>query len=101
MNLEKIETTTQITNDEQFNFDEHEKQEFVESIERKQRMIWFGEKHLSFKKRLYQFIATFVIVVLRNFTGKLSWQFGLVFYLAIVCPIGTFVSIKWLINLFS
>lgn len=79
-------------------FSEAEEQDINEA--KQQKMIWFGDPKLSFKRRLYQFIATVVTNLLMLFTTRLKWQFGLVIYLCIVCPVGTYVSLKWIYNLF-
>lgn len=84
----------------EMSFDDHETQELQDAIERKQNLKWFGDKKQPFKKRLYSFFATLIIVLIKNFSGKLSWQFGLVLFLAITCPVGTYTSIKFIINLF-
>lgn len=68
------------------------------------KIIWLGDKNLPFKKRLYQFIATLITVLLRNFTTKRNWQVGLFLYFLITVPVGTIVSVKsilrFILNLF-
>lgn len=90
--MEKVEVKQQV------HFDDIESDHINEL--RKNKTIWLGENHLSFKKRLYQFIATLVTTLIVNFSTKKKWQLGLVLYLLIVCPIGTKVFISWFINLF-
>lgn len=82
----------------QSDFDSYEDKKIEES--EKNKMIWFGEKHLPLKQRIYQFVATVFMVLAKNFMSKIKWQFGLVGYLIIVCPVGTYTSIKWIINKF-
>lgn len=82
----------------QMSMDDFERDEIKNAIETKK--LWFGEPHLSFRQRLYQFIATVFVTLVANLSMKLKWQIVFCIYLGIVCPIGTYVFIKWIINLF-
>lgn len=82
----------------QQDFEIHEAEE-IKRVE-EQEVQWFGDPNLSLKQRIYQFIATIVVVLVKNFMGKIKWQIGLVVYLIIVCPVGTWTAIKWIFNLF-
>lgn len=73
-------------------------QEAVQKSEEK--IIWFGEKHLSIKQRVYQFIATVVSVTLKNLVTKRSWQLTFFIWITITLPIGTYHLSKWIFNLF-
>lgn len=79
-----------------FDFFENKKIQEVEE----QKMQWFGDSSLPLKQRIYNFIATIIMVGARNFMGKINWQIGLVIYLGVVCPVGTYTAIKWIVNLF-
>lgn len=57
-------------------------------------------EHLSYKQKFGKFLAVSISKVLTNFMTKRSWQLGLIIYLLIVCSVGTFTSIKFIINLF-
>lgn len=55
----------------------------------------------TFKQRVRSMFTSFVGQMIINFSTKLPWQFGLVTYLAIVCPFGTWDAIKFIIKLFQ
>lgn len=76
----------------------HEAEE-IKRVE-EETVQWFGESNLPLKQRIYQFIATIVVVLAKNFMGKIKWQIGLVLGLAIIVPVGTWTTIKWILNLF-
>lgn len=82
----------------QQDFEIHEAEEIKKSEE--QKVQWFGEPNLPLKQRIYQFIATIIVVMAKNFMGKLNWQIGLVLGLIITVPVGTWTTIKWIFNLF-
>lgn len=79
-------------------FDVFEQEKIKEAEQEK--IIWFGEKHLPFKQRLYQFIATVVVVFLKTITMTPKGQFWFVVVLFITVPVGLYTSVKWIFNLF-
>lgn len=85
-------------NNEQVDFNENEDAEIKQIA--KERMLWLGDPRLSWKRRIFQMIATLISFLLVKFGTNLKWQFFLVIYLIVVCPVGTWTSIKWIINLF-
>lgn len=85
-------------NENQINVEEHEQQSLEEINEQKLNSISFNIGKKTFKQKLIQFIANIIHKLIFNFTTKKKWQFGLVIYLIIVCPIGSFVSIKFIFN---
>lgn len=80
----------------QTDFNDFETQE-IESLKNR-KTIDVGK--ISFRRRIYSAIASFVVQMMLNFGTKLRWQTSLVTYLVIVCPIGTYHAIKFIINLF-
>lgn len=94
--MSEIEKTEEPNVQHDFEFFEDKK--IKESEE--QKIQWFGESNLSIRQRIYQFVATVIMVAAKNFMGKINWQIGLVVYLGVVCPVGTWTAIKWIVNLF-
>jgi hypothetical protein len=82
----------------QMDFSEFETEKINEATNKK--INWFGDKNLSYRKRFFQFLGALISTLIVNFTTKVSWQKGLVLYLLVVVPVGTYVSIKFIINLF-
>lgn len=83
-------------NEQQHDIDDFEKQTIDELKNRKTIDL----TNATFKQRVYSRIASFVGRMLLNFGTKLNYQFALIAYLGIVCPIGTYTFIKWIVNLF-
>lgn len=83
-------------NNEQVDFNENEDAEIKQAA--KERMLWLGDPRLSWKKRIFQIIATIISWMLVKFGTNLKWQFFLIIYLAIVCPVGTWTTIKTIVN---
>lgn len=83
---------------ENVDFNESEEREIKQ--QQREKMLWLGDPKLSWKRRIFQMIATLISFLLVKFGTNLRWQFSLVGYLLIVCPIGTYQFIKWIINLF-
>lgn len=84
-------------NNEQVDFNETEQKDIEQS--QREKMLWLGDPNLSWKRRFFQMIATVVSFLLFKFGTSLKWQFWLCVYLGITCPVGTWTSIKWFINL--
>lgn len=77
---------------EQVSFSEFETEEIKEI--KNNKTIFLENGKFNFRK----FIANIIFVLLKNFGTKIKWQFGLVIYLIIVVPVGTYIVIKNLIN---
>lgn len=79
---------------EQVNFSE-----FEENV-KNNKNITLENNDVPIKIRIKKWLATMITTGIVNFGTKLKWQFGLCLYLVIVCPVGTYTSIKWIFHLF-
>lgn len=79
---------------EQVDFSSFEKEE-IKNIQNS-RLFHLEDGSFSFKK----FLSVSITTCITNFMTKRKWQLGLLLYLLITCPVGTYTSIKFIFHLF-
>lgn len=93
MEKEIVEVIPEIQPDH-VEFDTFEK-DAVKEI-KKNKIFYLDNGKFSFKR----FLATIITTTIANLMSKRTWQVPFFIWIMITIPVGTWVCVKWIINLF-